>query len=159
MPTRIVKATRSDTDYLGHCGEPAKQWRAALRAKATAHGIATVRPYRVKAWFAFSNSKRCRRHPHDGCVRGPCSPLAIAAMAVQRQNRSGGTFIADSTAGASACEAGRHRSYLRGPFTNHSDAVEAPSERAKTIGGRLARRESRRGRSGQIIRGRGRRGP
>src|SRR6516164_10960403 len=114
MPTRIVKATRSDADYLRHCGEPAKQWRAALRAKATAHGIATVRPYRVKAWFAFSNSKRCRRHPHDGCVRGPCSPLAIAAMAIKRKNGGGGTFIADSTAGASAREASRHRSCLRG---------------------------------------------
>jgi hypothetical protein len=24
MPTRIVKAIRSDTDYRGHCGEPAE---------------------------------------------------------------------------------------------------------------------------------------
>src|SRR5262245_46096200 len=108
MPTRIVKATRSDTDYLRHCGQPAKQWRAALRAKAAAYGISTVGPYRVKARFALSNSKRCHRHPQDGCVRGPCSPLAIAAMAVQRKNGGGGAFIANSTAGASAHEAGPH---------------------------------------------------
>jgi hypothetical protein len=114
MPTRIVKATGSDADYLGHCGEPAKQWRAAFRAKAAAHGISTVRPDRVKARLAFSNSERCRRHPQDGCVRSPCSPLAIAAMAVQRENGGGGTFIADSAAGASAREASQHRSYLGG---------------------------------------------
>jgi hypothetical protein len=112
MPTRIVKAARSHADYLGHGRGQAKQLRSAVRAKAAAHGIATVRRCCVEARRALSYSKGWRWDAEDGCIRRPCSPLTIVAMAVKCKDRSGGTFIADGAACASACEMSRHRSML-----------------------------------------------
>ena len=58
MPTRIVKATGPDPNHIGHSGEPAEQWRAALRAKAAAHGISAVGGHNVEARLAFAGTRR-----------------------------------------------------------------------------------------------------
>ena len=64
--------------------------------------IAASLPLPLKARLALSEAKRFRRHTQDRGIGSAGCTLTITAVAVERKDRRGGTFVTDNHVDSSA---------------------------------------------------------
>ena len=95
---RVVKARHADADHVRPGRHLDVERRTAIAAKDAADVVAGVRFGDIDLWRALGDAELGRGQPHSRDVGGTALPLAVSAMAHQREDRLTARDIANGAA-------------------------------------------------------------